>query len=450
MSQLNIRMKKKWNPSTHNVQTLGEEVEAVGAALDKTIGDTMGGDDGAGEVQAQHPIKRLEMSYISNDVVDNSAVVRLEMSHEVNSAVDNSAANMAGIVDDARGELPLYKLPGVDRNALRVDYAPRIRRYKLEEYMDEFQNQFNEDTKDNSTDIDTILAPVISWDNEWTVATNRKGLKTEGGKDYINPKKELTTQPKFFPDWFDSSDDEDVSETTYEDSNMAVIHKVPVLPEYQPIDLSILEGILEDMSDDEDILELLSEYYQPANKSSEDMQIQAAIIESLKDPKAKHLGAERRAGSSTVKLGAVIVEINSDTEATADSPMANVSGKAKSASGQQSKGKNVDTAEKGPDYDRLHHTAWHAKTGKTDQKTEKKAAKAKGNHLKPQHFKRDQSEIPDGGWFRATTVGPDGPPSPPSLSSSSSSDTDSDSDSSSSDNQMKNLAPQRIPNQAQG
>ena len=53
----------------------------------------------------------------------------------------------------------------------------------------------------------------------------------------------------------------------------------------------------------------------------------------------------------------------------------------------------------------------------------------------PAQFRRDPSQVPDGGWFRASTASAGGrePPSPPSSSSSSDSDSDSDSSSSSSD-----------------
>jgi len=95
----------------------------------------------------------------------------------------------------------------------------------------------------------------------------------------------------------------------------------PKIPEFESFNLSVFEGILRDMSDIEDILELLSEYYSPAmDCDSEESHSQVAILESWKNPKAKSLGAEKRADTSTLNLGAVIVEVNSDGESINSSP----------------------------------------------------------------------------------------------------------------------------------
>ncbi|KAJ6505642.1 hypothetical protein C8R47DRAFT_1066551 [Mycena vitilis] len=75
--------------------------------------------------------------------------------------------------------------------------------------------------------------------------------------------------------------------------------------------------IIQDLSDDEDIAKLLADYDSPA---TEDAQMQQAIFECLKDPKAKCLGAERRAGPSKLKLGAVIVEVAEDGQEIPGSP----------------------------------------------------------------------------------------------------------------------------------
>ncbi|KAJ7752438.1 hypothetical protein DFH07DRAFT_941453 [Mycena maculata] len=366
--------------------------------------------------------KRLEMSRAANHAVDVSAAVRLEMSRT--RAVDDSAASRSCITVDAdqstdhanvisaEGELLPWKLPSVNPDALHVYSVPGISRSELEEYMAEYSSKFDEDSDEDGTDLDIILAPVATWDNEWTLATSKKGVKVEGGRNSSFQKDRLPAQPKYFPDWFDLSDDEDTLGPIPEEWVVSTIaHKAPALPEVQRMDLSIFEGILQEMSDDEDMLELLSEYYSPA-VSTKDVRIQAAIIDSWKDPRAEGLGAERRAGPSKLKLGAVIVEVNSDTEPNP------ASGSAR----PKDKGKGVDSAEKGPEYIHLHHAGRASKQEKIDKAAEKKA-KAKGTHLKPQHFRRDQSEIPDGGWFRATTVEPGGPPNPPPPSSSSDSES---------------------------
>ncbi|KAJ7181104.1 hypothetical protein C8R46DRAFT_1071467, partial [Mycena filopes] len=363
--------------------------------------------------------ERLEKPRGGNITAGNQAAERLEKPRTSNGMMGNQAAIQSIVnrtVDDiivfsAVGELPLWSLPGVNRDGLSFDSAPHIIKYELEEYMQLFQTQYDGDVEsdEDSTDLDTILAPA-DWDNEWTVTTARKGSKVGGGSK-LNVDK-LAVQPKYFPEWFDPNDEEDIT------SNESILE----LPTFQPIDLSILESIIQDMSDEEEILELLSEYSLPINESSEDEQVQAAIMESWKDPKAIRLGTERRAGPSTVKLGAVIVEVGDDHENLAHTP-----DNPGAAAGSSSKGKGVDTGEKGPEYHKLHQSGRAKKQGKKSERT----AKAKGNHLKPEHFKRDQSEIPEGGWFRATTVEP---PSPPSSSSSSSSDSgDSSSDQSDDD-----------------
>ncbi|KAJ6602023.1 hypothetical protein DFH09DRAFT_1302186 [Mycena vulgaris] len=121
--------------------------------------------------------KRLETPHGTNAVVDASAAVRLETSHVANCVVDDSAAN-ANVIS-AEGELSPWSLPAVNLDSLRVYPGPYISRTDLEEYMLEFQRQFNEDMDESdTTDLDVILAPVIEWGDKWTLATNKKGAKT--------------------------------------------------------------------------------------------------------------------------------------------------------------------------------------------------------------------------------------------------------------------------------
>ncbi|KAJ7248144.1 hypothetical protein B0H12DRAFT_1123999 [Mycena haematopus] len=380
MSNKRVRTKTTRDPSAHSAQTLGEEVAAVGANLNTLVEDTVGRDllRGASDMHRRedsppghrasdldlavkwglpHDVvqaaeggrvtrgsrstmpKRLEMSRpdsgavdnsaankrlevsrdaidasaaarleVSREAIDASAAVRLESSRATDSTVETSAAIMSlvmhsakgsagddigdnGAVLSAFGELALGNLPAVDRNALRASNAPHVLRYELEEYMQLFQSQKDTDSEDSEdSDIDAILTPVHTWSNKpWTVVTNKHGVRNEGGE-----KQHVTARPKFFPEWFDLSDEEESTVT------------------YSTLELP---------------------------KATEEVQIQAAIMESLKVPKVLRLGAERGAGPSTLKLNAVIVEVTDDTE----TPEA------------QSKGKGVDEAEKGPDYEKLHH-----------------------------------------------------------------------------------------------
>ncbi|KAJ7874111.1 hypothetical protein B0H13DRAFT_1894666 [Mycena leptocephala] len=123
------------------------------------------------------------------------------------------------------------------------------------------------------------------------------------------------------------------------------------LPEFQPFNLSILEGILQDMGDNRDIIELVSEYGSPIIATSEDEQVQGAIIKSWMDPKAKRLCPEWRA--ETLKLNTLIVEVTSETEEIPDSQKLQGSGSAPN-SGKTSKSKGDDSGERGPEYDRWH------------------------------------------------------------------------------------------------
>ncbi|KAJ7764303.1 hypothetical protein B0H16DRAFT_1718235 [Mycena metata] len=246
MSRQNVRTKKIRTASNRNWQTLVEEAAAaVGVALDVTEGNTRGGfpiltlrsSGDAGnrgrKGDAKHVVnepKRLEGPRIGNDAsgtsaatqcleeshvgdntVDTSAATRLELSRD-NSAATPSAVNATVddiIVFSAIGELPLWKLPGVNRDGLSVESGPHVKKYVLEEYMQLFQSQYDGDTEsdDKSTGLDMVLAPA-DWENEWT--TIKKGSKVDGSSELKMNK--LAVQRKYFPEWFDPSDDEDLTE----------------------------------------------------------------------------------------------------------------------------------------------------------------------------------------------------------------------------------------------
>ncbi|KAJ6503141.1 hypothetical protein DFH09DRAFT_1335530 [Mycena vulgaris] len=339
MSHKLVRTKR--TASSHNERTLVEEAATVGVAFDTSVGDTMGRglsrdgsppghrasdldlavnsgavDDSAAKcfetprsnvadasaaLRLETPrsnaedasaAKRLETPHGTNAVVDASAAVRLETSHVANCVVDDSAAN-ANVIS-AEGELSPWSLPAVNLDSLCVYPGPYISRTDLEEYMLEFQRQFNEDTDESdTTDLDVILAPVIEWGDKWTLAPNKKGAKNEHESKVDSQRTALTIQPKFFPDWFGLSDDEDTLGPIPEGWAISTVaRQAPELPKFQPMDLSIFEGILQEMSDDEDIVQLLSEFHLPEVEPTEEAQIQAAIIESLKDSPTNHLEAE--------------------------------------------------------------------------------------------------------------------------------------------------------------
>ncbi|KAJ7839107.1 hypothetical protein B0H14DRAFT_3869816 [Mycena olivaceomarginata] len=166
--------------------------------------------------------------------------------------------------------------------------------------------------------------------------------------------------------------------------------------------------------------------------SESDTEIQAALFESWDHSRAESLDAGWRASDSRINLGAVIVEIESE-----DDKGASTSGK---NDNPHDKGKGVHSEEKGPRYEEFKQAGpskLHPRPEKPKPKgTHQGKSKAKGSgvkvkmarehHFEPANFRRDPSEIPGGGYYRETTVGPDGPTDSSSSSSSSSSESGDD------------------------
>ncbi|KAJ7695211.1 hypothetical protein B0H17DRAFT_1131675 [Mycena rosella] len=383
MSRNNVRTRKRRSVSAPNVKTLGEEIAAVNAPPDTTVGDATGGEFGGGKVAARlgnesphgHRTSNLDLAVkwgLPCNVVQATEDTSSDEHADIPGAEEKSEEGIS--VFSAHGELPLWNLPAADNAMLRADIVPHVWKLELEEYMGLFQTTVSEDTDSDgdSTDINMIMTPVESWDNgDWTLATS-KTVRVEGV--YDSKQNKLAVHSKYFPEWFNLSNDNRLVE---------VLSEID-LPEFPPLDFSVLEGRLQEISNNKNILELLSGLYSPAAATTEDMQIQAAIIESLKDPKAKHLHAKRRVGSSALKLGAVIIKVNTDGEER--------TGLADEAEAGPSKGKGVDATEKGPEYEKLHKSGRAKKGDQAEKKSHRKTEKVKDNHLKPQHFKQNVQE----------------------------------------------------------
>lgn len=77
----------------------------------------------------------------------------------------------------AEGELPQGSAPAADQNALSVYSPPRIRRSDLEEYLEWFQGQSNEDKdRDGGSSFDSPLGSSINSPQAGSVSSPAEGL----------------------------------------------------------------------------------------------------------------------------------------------------------------------------------------------------------------------------------------------------------------------------------
>ncbi|KIL61389.1 hypothetical protein M378DRAFT_13564 [Amanita muscaria Koide BX008] len=142
----------------------------------------------------------------------------------------------------------------------------------------------------------------------------------------------------------------------------------------------------------------------------------------------------------TFNLNAVIVEVDSPESIKAESGSVDIR-----MEDVKKKGKKVDPAEKGPLYEKLHGKSSRKKANLKNKRTEDRplherlhdATKGRDTTKKsrksvpafvspgPSRFRRDASEKPGGGWFRATTKKSDMESSEISSEGSGGDDTDS-------------------------
>ncbi|KAJ7869993.1 hypothetical protein B0H13DRAFT_1896437 [Mycena leptocephala] len=293
-------MGRRVTRSTRSTKPERQEVPSrdTSAAMRQEVSDPVSISDASAATQERHELSG------NIKATDSSAAMRQEESGPV-KAVDTSAATLLARhlcqepeVLTAEGELRWGQLPAVDKNALRVVLAPRVRRAELEDHLEFFYGSFSDGIEQAETHA--VLEPVFSWSNEWTTV-HKAGRRVEGGKE-LYKQYGLTVQRQFFPEWFDSEPDSETDESAVEYTTHS-----PSLPEIEPIDIEILGSILQDMSDNEDVMELMSDEDIP----EEDADLQAVLLASWKDSRASCLGREWRAGSSKITVGAVIVEIDS-------------------------------------------------------------------------------------------------------------------------------------------
>ncbi|KAJ7208904.1 hypothetical protein GGX14DRAFT_566600 [Mycena pura] len=352
--------------------------------------------------------------------------------------------------------------------------APRLRPYELEEYFLEYPKREYSSSDDNSSDeTQQVVLHHRADDAGWTrvVRNNTHKVNVEGA----GAPAALVIKRSFFPDWFspdeeESTEDEDGAESEPYSPKLDNI-AVPTLPAWKPIEFNMFESIKQELSDNEEIYGLLTE---EDSDTDDDANIQMALFESWKALKARTPDAEKGAGESKVHVGVTIVELDDDGQEIENT---RTYWGSRRDSKVKSKGKGVHTDEKGPRYDELHQagpsrpkfkpamgtnksapgpdiginsnqkaeeqyepgdnkfkpvvhpaTDMQSKDKTRATKSTAKSVKvemAREHHFKPSNFRREQTEIPEGGYFRETTAGPGGPPDPPSSSSSSTDSSDS-------------------------
>ncbi|PIL34763.1 transcription factor [Ganoderma sinense ZZ0214-1] len=221
-----------------------------------------------------------------------------------------------------------------------------------------------------------------------------------GSSPVLSTQRDLAIAAQYFPSWFDLCEDEDQ------------YGPIPVDWLFSPSGTPVLPDIKVDPS-------LLRDFWQDVESSDEERDVQRAIEASIVTAVAER---ERREQAGGLGLHAVIVEVPSDEDEEPEGP-AGPDGRYTT----EQKGKGVRRTKDQRDFLREFVTGRHSKS----EKDKPKSKPTKGKTPAPQgptHFKREPSQVPEGGWFHASTAaGGRIPPSPPSSSSSSSS---SDSDSS--------------------
>ncbi|KAJ7855709.1 hypothetical protein B0H14DRAFT_3645240 [Mycena olivaceomarginata] len=276
----------------------------------------------------------------------------------------------------AEGELQFGSLPPVDQHALRVAQGPRIHGSDLDELVATYENQDADDDEEERDESPTAGdsesgADAASSENvedesayilhsqgslDWESSENGFVVPRITAKKYkwLVPER-MDTKYKFFPTWFDLSEDED---------------------QLGPIPGSWVK--------------------------KEEVDFQSAIEASIEEVKIS--------SAVPARSMAVIVEVPEEAAAK-----------------QSTKGKNVDAAERSTGF-----AAYLQEMQNSNAAREKHHKKSKDAKKAKERFSRSESQVPEGGWFRATTSKSGSPPAPPNTPSSSS-DSSSSSDTSSSE-----------------
>ncbi|KAJ7884232.1 hypothetical protein B0H13DRAFT_1890088 [Mycena leptocephala] len=287
----------------------------------------------------------------------------------------------------AEGELQSGTLPAVDQHALSVAQSPRSQNDDEEEMAKADSQDTDSGASSDELDegFDSLCTPNnVDWSNDEDgfivpriVAKKNSLCLVSDGMD---------TEYKFFPSWFDLSKDED-----------------------QQID-SIPKVSWFDLSEDEDQLGPIPQEW----LKQEDTNLQDAIFASIVEG-----GRKRKTGP--VRSAAVIVEV---LEKPAESKQSK-----RPAAG---KGKGIGAGERSAGFAAYLHRM-QAEGSKKHQKDKKAPNAKKAGKSGKSTFMRPDSQVPEGGWFKATTSKSGSPPAPPNTPDPPSSDNSSSSERSSSD-----------------
>ena len=239
-------------------------------------------------------------------------------------------------------------------------------------------------------------------------------LAVSGPRRQLSAPKLFSVNTKFFPSWFDLSEDEDPYGPLPRDWLLGP-NCTPTLP-----DIKIESS-------------LSNEFWSEIDSSDDERDLQRAIQASITTAVEEREKREQKTGLSAM---AMLVEIDSDDDTE---PIASATAPAGSdketievptgpdgrfSSQQKRKGvpRTKDQREFLRNYvSRPRGEREKAKPAPSSKKDQRKAPQG------PAQFKREPSLVPEGGWFRASTVpGGRGPPrGPPSSSSSSQPDSSS-------------------------
>ncbi|TBU44234.1 hypothetical protein BD309DRAFT_835187, partial [Dichomitus squalens] len=210
----------------------------------------------------------------------------------------------------------------------------------------------------------------------------------------------LPVVTRYFPSWFDLCDFEDQLGPIPTEWSITTTGS-PILPEVIGGETSLLD-----------------EFWQEVDSGDEDGELQRAIAESIRTAEP-NVVRRTKIESEHLEVMATLVEVVSEEEKEPERP----TGPGGRYTSKQ-KGKHVPRTSQQREFLKMFVSGQTRKSA--TPAPERPDRKEKESKTGPTRFKRESSQVPDGGWFhKSTENGGRGPPSPPSSSSSDSSDSSS-------------------------
>ncbi|TFK37867.1 hypothetical protein BDQ12DRAFT_723938 [Crucibulum laeve] len=421
---------KKKQTSPCNACTLVEEVVVLGVAFNMTVKDTLlSVYETAGKLEQPFQLPPVDVSTLPTDTTSPQSNAKTDFENG-GCVLRSTCTNFLQHHTDAE---PCSRSDS--EGALLTPASLSTQLAGLSDTMSSLSSL--ENSSESNVEDEEPLPPLLdedSSDEEFIVPTKTCTLISALINDDV---KEVT---KFFPSWFNLSDDEDSLGPIPDDWELLVLN-IPILPELNKVNLELYSELLTSFLFPLDSNASEMDDYYAVDSDDEAECLQLAIENSLSSH--KEANSNRRVSSSVKVLSmAVIVKVVSDEEAP---PIASTSGQNRQprtkdgskhpetewkskekTSPKLDKGKMVDPNERGPGYSEFTNLF------ETKRKHKQPTPKEYKLDNTPMDFKRDSSEIPSRGWFQATTVRPDtlnkGSPlslSDSSLSNESSSDSES-------------------------